>query len=148
MIFHVTQQDVGPVLTVDRRTPLWPSEKEPATPRLCACPIVWQCTAARLLNRSEPAFVYRTDARGVKPKAVWDAFLTDERWLLPGHKLHLCQVIGAKLVEACQWRARRHVLAKRKADFRLRLLCMDDACEALGERKPRWLTESIERYCS
>ena len=148
MLYHVTQACVGGVLVVDRRTPRFPADKEPLTPRLCACPTVWQCLAARLLDCRRQAFVYCTEAKGVKPRGVWDAFLTDERWLLPGHRLFLCQVLGDGLLWEAQRRGRQRAGRGLKSNFRERLLSMLDACEALGERKPKWLTDSVERWCA
>ena len=99
ILYHCTQIDCGPDLTVRRRYPVIRAADEPKTPRLCASPTVAQCMSAALFSFAGPVYVYATPnpVVGVTPTKVWDAPVTWERWLLPGQRLVRVDVVSDAL---------------------------------------------------
>ncbi len=99
ILFHCSEVNHGPEWIAKRRPPLTRSEKEPDTPRLCACPTIAPCFAATLLRGD--VFVYRTaqPTGSVKPRDVWDAGLTGERWLIPPVRMVFDRMIPAAITK-------------------------------------------------
>ena len=96
ILYHCTQDDHGPELHFERRTPRFPSANEPETPRLCVSPWVVLCLSSSLPRPGRPVFAYRTTRpiRGVNPVGVWDSYLTRERWIVNKMTLEKFAVIS------------------------------------------------------
>lgn len=131
MLYHCSLINHGPSLTVKRMVP-FRGEKEPATPRLCCSDCLAGCFAARLFCNS--VYVYKIDRKGIKPKDVWDAVITGERWLIPPSVLTFDKIIDRSVVMEIQWYFREyHVKRKRNSTVKSRVYQYLRACEVLGE---------------
>jgi hypothetical protein len=136
--YHCSSTNHGPTWVAGRRSPSAPSEKEPAVPRLCVCPTIPACFAARLFDRDLDVYVYRTEKpqRSVTPKDVWDQVITGERWLVPPVSMVRVDVIdritNGKINEAIR---AYHVITKGNSSCGLRVAQYARAVEVLGGTK-------------
>lgn len=147
-LYHCSHINHGSELVVRRQFPRLMADGEPKTPRLCVSPTVPQCLSARLFLSS--IWVYRTPkpCRGVTPSGVWDSVLTDERWLLPGHKLELVEVIPKSRVkpafsDIADWHCRN----KKGANLEMRVATLWVACVSFPEHTSRRLMRLSESLC-
>ena len=141
-LYHCTVVDHGEVLRVRRKAPRYPSTGEPRTPRLCCSPTVPQCLSAFFPVDFTQVVVYRTTkpVRGVKAQGVWDACITDERWLLPGQELHRHAVLPEhKIADLYQPFAMYFRRTRKGSSARKRLAQLWLACVEFEEHCPRWL---------
>lgn len=147
-LYHCTSIDYGDTLVVKKIIPT-KSEKEPNVPRLCVCPTIPQCLAARLFYKSS-IYVYKTvkPTRGVTPKNVWDSVITNERWLLPGHKLYRFTKIEKNIVQDISLDiAKWHFKTKNKSDYKVRIATLWRACVCLSKYTPKHLLNACELWC-
>lgn len=136
-LYHVSTLRLGSI-TAERRTPLYADPKEPPTPRLCVCPSVPACLAARLFPVRE-LYVYRTERplRGVSPVGVWDSLITKERWLIPPAKLVRVGTITEEEVHEAQGDIRRfHRMTRKHSSHRLRVAQLEMAWRVLEGKFP------------
>lgn len=141
--YHCTTEYVGSTLTVHRRKPKYAADGEPAVPRLCVCPSIAECFAARLFQEASPVYCYRTRklVRGIAPYSTWDACITRERWLIPPMQLSLVCTVPAQISIAAQEAVRLyHRKTRRKSSWKLRLMQLLEAAEVLS----RWNANTID----
>lgn len=146
--YHCTNFDHGLFLEVKRKPPSHMSDDEPKTPRLCVCPTIPQCFTARLFLHG-PVFVYKTmePISGIKPKFVWDLFITEEKWIIPPTQLVCCEVISHDLVIKAQKLIRTyHAITRKRSCFMSRLIQLNEAYSFLAAKTPRWLQDSIKKH--
>jgi hypothetical protein len=113
--FHCSDRFHGMRWIAQRIAPTIIAIHEPKTPRLCVAASVARCFAARLFKGD--VYVYRTASprRAIKPVAVYDAIITQERWLVPPVEMEMSYVIPAPIVHrACgaMWERLEKKLAK------------------------------------
>lgn len=148
-LFHCSMLDHGEDMTVRRLTPLQPDKKEPSVPRLCVAPTVVQCFAARLMH-SHDVHVYATlrPTKGIQPKGVWDELVTDERWLIPNHRLHRVDTIPRRIADDISLDILRwHERTKKAADYRIRVAALWRACTAIPEHASKRISRLANVWC-
>lgn len=151
-LYHVSHERLE-TLTVRRQVPVIADKREPATPRLCACPAVPNCVAAaNLVSSKKPVHVYRTPkpVRGITPKDVWDGVITDERWLIPPMELEHFATIGvsevAAILEPVFWFIR---ITAKNVGIKGRIAVQLLAWDVLGDRFPhRWQHKKTRELAS
>jgi hypothetical protein len=145
VLYHLTQEDFGPSLKVDRRAPKWAGKelREPVTPRLCTAPSAAQCLIARLFYMNKPVYIYKTlkPVKGVTPRDVWDSMLTDERWILPGQELVFHSRIPAKVVNDIQWWPCLYFGLQKSSDVKMRLAQL----KVVRDVRPDFLDKRCEK---
>ena len=133
-LYHCTDRHHGSELIVRRKSPIMPSEKEPDTPRLCACPSVAACIGARMFHDNHDVYVYRTakKRKGITPRKVWDSLITSERWLIPPEKLNFVGPIRVEVLNDIYESSRIfHQETRKSSDYRLRIALILIAVERL-----------------
>ena len=140
--YHCSEVDHGPFLWAQRRLPRYPADGEPPVPRLCVCPDVPSCFAARLFL-PVPVHVYVTDRKrsAVRPRGVWDACITGERWIVDPVLLVRVRTVNPDLQVDARWWAK----LKRRSTPRTRVCQLLQAALALGEevRKARRMADKL-----
>jgi hypothetical protein len=148
--YHCSSIDHGDRWVAVRRTPVRPAREEPPVPRLCVCKTIPACFAAVLFLRG-PIHVYRTanPRRAVKPRGVWDQFITGERWLIPPVEMVRVATINTLTLRRVQGLIRRfHEQTGQCSDIRLRVAQYAIAVEVLGgEPWERRLLAAWSRSC-
>lgn len=141
--YHCTQTESALTVDVQRRKPSCIGAAEPPTPRLCVAPTLGGCFAARLFDCSKPVHVYVCKCRAIRPRSVWDAPLTGERWVIPPMTLWWHALLGPALVMQAQWLSYEyHRVSGKPSDLRMRLCQYALALAVLGG--PRWEREFVE----
>lgn len=135
--YHCTEADRGDEWRCDLLAPSR-SPKEPPTPRLCVCPTVAGCFAARLF-RPVAVHVYAVHCRGVRPpKSVWDRDVTGERWVVHRAVLRRERTVPAYQVARIVGLIREyHLLTRQKSTLKLRVAQYAIAAAVLGDDE-RW----------
>lgn len=144
--YHVTTDYRGPEFFSELRLPRHSSLNEAKTPRLCVCPTIAGCFAARMFEFHKHCFVYKTEKpyRGVKPRNVWDQLITRERWIVePVRMVHVANINGLTA-----WRMQNPILWYHKetgknSGLLVRLAQYIIAVDAIGG--PQWELNFVER---
>lgn len=154
-LYHCTVDSTGRILQVARRKLQHRAYNEPVVPRLCACPSVAECFAARLFPPYKPVYVYRTmkQVKGITPTGVWDAAITRERWLIPPMRLERFAEIPWDIVDAAQVAVRLyHQATRKKSSWELRLMQLLEATEVLGAYRADFVDRRrlalVKRFCT
>jgi len=145
--YHVSSQWLGNEFQPILRTPSDMAKKEPPTPRLCVCPTIAACFAARLMASHRTAYVYKTAKpyRGIAPRSVWDQIITGEKWLIPPVKLIHVANINALTVDKIQSAViYYHKITKQNSGHLVRLAQYARANEIIGG--PEWEERLINRW--
>lgn len=150
--FHCSARFHGQTWTVGRTCPKNVSTKEPMTPRLCVASTIARCFAARLFRGD--VFVYRTKVprSGLKPIRVYDAVITQERWLIPPVEMVLHSIVQANMTERACRRTRDFIEIHDRAPGTFqRFQAFQDAIDALGPEcstsaDRRFVTWGLERF--
>lgn len=123
--------------------------EHPPVPRLCVAPAVPNCFGSRLFDLGKNVYLYRTVSRrrANRPRKVWDAVITGERWLLPGTVMEAQGFIKGETVDKMTelpWLY--HEETKNKCSIRLRIACQKLAWQVLGSKYPnRWWRDYTHR---
>lgn len=145
--YHCSSTFLGDAFEAKRRPPLHFDRREPPTPRLCVAPSIAECFAAVLFSVGKPVYVYRTEKqrRAVTPRAVWDAVVTREGWLIPPVRMILDRVIAADDVDKAQTAVRLyHLENRRRSSLKTRVSQFAIAAELFGSE---WLRRRARRCC-
>lgn len=120
--YHCSQVAKVQKFSVAKRPPAHRTTLEPLTPRLCVCPSVALCFTARLFEVA-PVHVYISEPRnGIRPRDVWDAKITGERWLIPPTTMHYAYTIPTEVVYGAQLAIRTyHRVTRKHSSIRLRI---------------------------
>ena len=145
--YHCSSKWLGELFEPKRSTPNMISSREPSTPRLCVCPTIAGCFAARMFDHHRPVFVYRTvkPYRGIHPRDVWDQIATDEHWLIPPVRLIHVATINALHVDEIQRAALRyHVVTRKASSLHNRVAQRAIAYRVVGG--PKWEGQLLDRF--
>ena len=109
--YHISERFLREQFVAARQAPAYNDQIPDApTPRLCVCPTIAGCFSARLCCGHRDIFVYKTPPRRtIKPVKVYDAILTQERWIIPPVTLSLFSVVPAPVVAAVSCETSRYV---------------------------------------
>lgn len=143
--YHVSAKRLD-YLDVKRALPMCPSQNEPDVPRLCVCPSVPGCFAARVFTKRKDLYVYRTlkKTKGIKPYRVWDAVITGERWLIPPMRLERIATIDREDVARIQCYS--VPILWTGADIQIRTAQLAIAWDVLGKRFPNHQERRVCRF--
>ncbi len=130
-LYHCSEVHHGETWTPRPRLPRIVDDKEPPVPRVCVAPSVPACFASRLFLRQ--VYVYKTYAGGVRPRGVWDAMVTRERWIVHPVEFRLVRTIPVDVVRKVTEAVRiYHDELKKRASLRTRVCQYAITVDLLG----------------
>lgn len=144
--WHCSDVYHGETFVAERRAPKIKADKEPSTPRLCVCPALHGCFAARLFRYDVPVYAYRTakPTGSVAPKDTWDSVITRERWLIPPVTLVLVRTIDAAVCNRIQAASYLYLRQGLKMSWQVRLAQYCIARRALRDSLPIWHSDYFD----
>jgi hypothetical protein len=144
--YHCTDRRSDSEWVAQRRAPLIRADSEPETPRLCVAPSVAQALVAVWWFRDVTVYITPM-RRTVPPSGVFDACMTQERWIIPPVKLTRVGVIPFDSIHPVQLESDPREYPGYRA-WERRAFRLEGLCRAVRAHLPDAHAPSVERFAA